>query len=125
MMLRRMNVDGKITLDTLSMHIALSLLFFIISLGSFFLASFFLAASAFASPPFVPSDCAAVVFVPICWPLSAAHALFARRPADEDIVPRGIIEWSEGRISALPPPPELSKAKKGIRYTINQDFVMI
>ena len=125
MMLRRMNVDGKITLDTLSMQIALSLLFFIISLGSFFLASFFLAASAFASPPFVPSDGAAVVFVPICWPLSAAHALFARRPADEDIVPRGIIEWSEGSISALPPPPEFSKAKKGVRYIINEDLVVI
>ena len=124
MMLRRMNVDGKMTLDTLSMQIALSLLFFIISLGSFFLASFFLAASAFASP-FVPSDGAAVVFVPICWPLSAAHALFARRPADEDIVPRGIIEWSEGSISALPPPPEFSKAKKGIRNIKNQDFVII
>ena len=99
------------------MQIARSLRFFIISFGSFFLLAFLLGPPGlFESVPLAPSDCVANVCVPICWPLSAALALFARSPADDEIVPSGIIELSDGKISVLPPPPEFSKAITEMYY---------
>ena len=105
-----MKVEGNITLETLSIQIARSLRFFMISFGSFFLFAFLLGPPVLLSLPFGPSDCVANALVPICWPLSAALALFAKSPADDEIVPSGIIELSEGNTSALPPPPEFSNA---------------